>query len=112
MGGSKEERKKERESQREGEREREREREDEMCVCFSPSLLLRISSGDTGLSFLSDLIPSRILSCRVGGGWAWGFSLRDATCTHIQTYAHTHTNTQTHNQNYDHSQASPITSLS
>lgn len=45
-----------------------------------PSLPLRTSPGDTGRSFLSALISSRMRSCSVGGGWACGFSLRADTC--------------------------------
>lgn len=55
------------------------------CVCelyVSPNLLLRIWSGDTGLSFLSDLIPSRMRSCRLGGRSACGLSFRAATWNH------------------------------
>lgn len=48
-------------------------------VCL-PSLPLRTSPGDTGRSFLSALISSRMRSCSVGGACACGFSLRADTC--------------------------------
>lgn len=48
-------------------------------VCL-PSLPLRTSLGDTGRSFLSALISSRMRSCSVGGACACGFSLRADTC--------------------------------
>lgn len=53
------------------------------CMCTNvsslPRRLLRIMSGDTGLSFLSALMSSSSRSWRLRGRTGWGFSLRAAT---------------------------------
>lgn len=63
-----------------------------LCICVSiqyvyvcnchviPRRLLRIMSGETGLSFLSALMSSSSRSWRLRGRGGWGFSLRAATC--------------------------------
>lgn len=57
-------------------------------VISLPRRLLRIMSGETGLSFLSALMSSSSRSWRLRGRGGWGFSLRAATWQDSHTSEH------------------------